>query len=147
LDSWVQTGGGWKTHADEEIPKDDFRKLIEERLGIPSHHVRDLFGMVEHGIPYVDCELGNMHIPNFARVYIRSAKGELLPLGEKGLIHFICSYNRSYPCLSVLSTDYGKIENCSCSIGGPILKILGRAGKSKHKGCAIKATELLKEKK
>ena len=63
-DSWLQTGGGWKGKADKEIPKKEFRKLIRERLGIAEENQRDLFGMVEHGIPYVDCKKGNLHIPN-----------------------------------------------------------------------------------
>lgn len=140
--SWVQTGGGWKNFSNEEIPKHEFRRFVSERLGLPETNVRDLFGMVEHGIPYVDCELGNLHIPNYARVFIRSPRDlSALPMGEVGLIHFLCSYNSSYPCISLLTTDYGKIETCSCQHGGQSLKILGRAGVTKHKGCAIKALE------
>jgi phenylacetate-coenzyme A ligase PaaK-like adenylate-forming protein len=144
-DSWVQTGGGWKGFADEEIPKSQFRKLVSRQLGIPEANIRDLFGMVEHGIPYVDCELGNLHIPNYARVIIRSPD-TLQPLeeGEKGLIQFLCSYIDSYPSISLLTTDWGRIGNCACPKGGATLEILGRAGISKHKGCAITALEKLR---
>ncbi|MGK5081992.1 acyl-protein synthetase [Bdellovibrionota bacterium FG-1] len=143
--SWVQTGGGWKTFADEQIPKADFRKLVSGRLGIPVENIRDMFGMVEHGIPYVDCELGQLHIPNYARVLIRDPQ-TLLPLesGQRGLIHFLCSYLDSYPSISLLTTDWGRLGQCSCSRGGPTLEILGRAGISKHKGCAITALEKLR---
>lgn len=144
-DSWLQTGGGWKGKADKEIPKEAFRKMIEERLGIPQKNQRDLFGMVEHGIPYVDCERGNLHIPNFARVFTRSPFDlELLQKGERGLLHFLCSYNFSYPAPSLLTTDYGRVGTCTCSIGGDVLLLEGRAGVSKHKGCALKALELLR---
>ncbi|HXH75018.1 MAG TPA: hypothetical protein VNJ08_08635 [Bacteriovoracaceae bacterium] len=144
-DSWLQTGGGWKGKADKEIPKSSFRKMIEKRLGIPEAHQRDLFGMVEHGIPYVDCEKGNLHIPNYARVYTRSPFDlSLLPKGEKGLLHFLCSYNFSYPAPSLLTTDYGRVGTCDCSIGGDTLILEGRAGVTKHKGCALKALELLR---
>lgn len=144
-DSWLQTGGGWKSKADKEIPKQEFRKFIEERLGIPQSHQRDLFGMVEHGIPYVDCEKGNLHVPNYARVFTRSPKTlELLPKGERGLLHFLCSYNFSYPAPSLLTTDYGRVGSCDCSLGGDTLILEGRAGVNKHKGCALKALELLK---
>jgi phenylacetate-coenzyme A ligase PaaK-like adenylate-forming protein len=143
--SWLQTGGGWKGKAEKEISKQDFRMLINERLGIPVENQRDLFGMVEHGIPYVDCKLGNLHIPNFARVYTRSPKDlSLLPKGEKGLLHFLCSYNFSYPAPSLLTTDYGRVGSCSCGIQGDTLILEGRAGVSKHKGCALKALDLLK---
>lgn len=145
-DSWLQTGGGWKGKADKEIPKQEFRKFIEARLGIPQKNQRDLFGMVEHGIPYVDCEKGNLHIPNYARVYVRSPHDlSLRSKGEKGLLHFLCSYNFSYPAPSLLTTDYGRVGTCDCSIGGDILILEGRAGVSKHKGCALKALELLEK--
>lgn len=145
-DSWLQTGGGWKGKADKEIPKAEFRKFIEERLGIPQKNQRDLFGMVEHGIPYVDCELGNLHIPNYARVFVRSPYDlSLRKKGERGLLHFLCSYNFSYPAPSLLTTDYGRVGECTCGIQGDVLILEGRAGVSKHKGCALKALELLEK--
>lgn len=144
-DSWLQTGGGWKGKADKEIPKQEFRHYIQKHLGIPVEHQRDLFGMVEHGVPYVDCKKGNLHIPNYARVYIRSPHDlSLLPQGERGLLHFLCSYNFSYPAPSLLTTDYGRVGTCDCGIEGEILILEGRAGVHKHKGCAIKALEMIK---
>jgi phenylacetate-coenzyme A ligase PaaK-like adenylate-forming protein len=147
-DSWIQTGGGWKGLADKEIPKSDFRALMEERLGVSQKNIRDMFGMVEHGIPYVDCEKGNLHIPNYSRVIIRDPL-TLRPLekNQLGLIQFICTYNFSYPAFNILATDYGMISTCSCELGGDILILKGRAGVSKHKGCAVKALELLEDKK
>ena len=143
-DSWLQTGGGWKGKADKEIPKSDFRKMVQKRLGIPEKNQRDLFGMVEHGIPYVDCEKGNLHIPNYARVFVRSPNDlSLLPKGQKGLLHFLCSYNFSYPAPSLLTTDYGRLGDCDCGLAGDTLILEGRAGMSKHKGCALKALELV----
>lgn len=143
-DSWVQTGGGWKGLADQEIPKDAFRTKVSQRLGLPKENIRDMFGMVEHGIPYVDCEQGELHVPNFARVYIRDPFTlEILPVGQVGLLQFVCSYNFSYPAFNFIATDYGRLETCTCPRGGTILKINGRAGVSKHKGCAIKALEMM----
>lgn len=145
-DSWLQTGGGWKGKTDKEIPKHEFRKFINERLGIPLENQRDLFGMVEHGIPYVDCKKGNLHIPNYARVFVRSPYDlSLRKKGERGLLHFLCSYNFSYPAPSLLTTDYGRLGSCDCGIEGETLILEGRAGVSKHKGCALKALELLEK--
>jgi phenylacetate-coenzyme A ligase PaaK-like adenylate-forming protein len=144
-DSWLQTGGGWKGKADKEIPKKEFRKMVKDRLGIPEENQRDLFGMVEHGIPYVDCKNGNLHIPNYARVYVRSPQDlSLLPKGKRGLLHFQCTYNFSYPAPSLLTTDYGRLGSCDCGIGGDTLILEGRAGVSKHKGCALKALDLIR---
>lgn len=138
--SWVQTGGGWKGLSDEEIPKEKFRELVSSRLGLPKENVRDLFGMVEHGIPYVDCALGNLHVPNYARLIVRDPH-TLAPLaeGEKGLLQFLCTYNDSYPTMSFLSTDWGRVSRCRCPLPGVTLEILGRAGVKKHKGCALHA--------
>ncbi len=144
-DSWLQTGGGWKGKAEKEIPKSSFRKMIFERLGIPEKNQRDLFGMVEHGIPYVDCKKGHLHIPNYARVFVRSPKTlEVLPKGERGILHFLCSYNFSYPAPSLLTTDYGRLGECDCGLAGDTLILEGRAGVTKHKGCALKALELVR---
>lgn len=141
--SWVQTGGGWKGLADQEIPKQDFRKKVSQRLGLPETHIRDMFGMVEHGIAYLDCEWGNLHIPNYSRVYIRDPKTlSVLEEGQTGLIQFICTYNTSYPAFNILSTDYGCLKKCPCG-KGQVLVLKGRAGVTKHKGCAIKALEMM----
>lgn len=142
--SWVQTGGGWKTMADKELPKSEFRALVSNRLGIPEENIRDMFGMVEHGIPYCDCRLGRLHVPNYARVLVRSPFDlSLLPAGQTGLLHFLCTYNDSYPTMSLLTTDWGRLGTCDCGLPGQTVEILGRAGVTKHKGCAIKAAELL----
>jgi hypothetical protein len=143
-ESFVQTGGGWKSLAGEELPKAEFRAFVSERLGIPLANVRDLFGMVEHGIPYVDCEKGALHIPNLARVSTRSPDGRrVLPEGSPGLLQLLCTYNDSYPAMSLLTTDWGRVGECDCRIGGPTLELLGRAGVTRHKGCAVKAAEML----
>jgi hypothetical protein len=142
-DSWVQIGGGWKGQADKEINKNDFRDFVSSRLNIPKSNIRDLFGMVEHGIPYVDSDLGELKIPNYSRVFIRDPYTlKILPIGEVGLIQFICTYNTSYPAFNFLSTDWGYIS--LSSDGSQNLNIVGRAGNSKSKGCAITASELLK---
>jgi phenylacetate-coenzyme A ligase PaaK-like adenylate-forming protein len=145
-DSWIQTGGGWKNNSNEEIPKIDFKKFMFESLNIKIENNRDLFGMVEHGIPYVDCQNGKLRIPNFARVYIRDPINlNILPVGEVGLIQFMCTYNTSYPAMNILSTDWGRLTKETDLIGGYSLEIIGRAGIDKHKGCALKALELIED--
>ena len=141
-DSWLQTGGGWKNKQNLEIKKYEFRRLISERLGIPEENNRDLFGMVEHGIPYVDDEEGKLRIPNYSRVLIRDPKTmEVLEHGERGLIQFVSTYLTSFPSISLLTTDWGRVLKDE---KGEFLIIEGRAGVSKNKGCALKALELMK---
>lgn len=144
--SWVMTGGGWKSHAGEAIPKPEFRRLVSSWLGLPAANIRDLYGLVEHGIPYVECRLGRMHIPDYARVIVRDPVSLApLPYGRKGLLHLVTPYLTSFPSFSVLASDWGlKRARCGCGIPGETLELLGRAGTSPAKGCAITAAELLK---
>lgn len=140
-DSWVQTGGGWKQKEDQKIEKSAFRELVSKSLGIPISNIRDLFGMVEHGVPYVDDELGRLRIPNYARVLIRDPKNlKCLKTGEVGLVQFISTYLTSFPSISLLTTDWGRVLEDE---RGFYLELVGRAGTTKNKGCALKALELM----
>ncbi|MDT8285682.1 MAG: hypothetical protein RQ748_01125 [Elusimicrobiales bacterium] len=143
--SSVVTGGGWKTLQDEAIDKKQYRRILADSLGIPADNVRDLFGMVEHGVPYVDCRLGNFHVPNYGRVIARDPGTlEPLPYGRTGLLQFIAPYLTSYPSLSLLSSDTGRVlAGCRCGLPGNVLEIKGRAGVKKLKGCAISAATML----
>jgi len=143
-------GGGWKTLSDQEIPKPTFRKLIKEYLGINEENVRDLYGLVEHGIPYVECEYFNMHIPNYSRIIVfnpftNKFYSNTQEINNIGLISFITPYCNSYSISFVISSDVGYIsKDCKCSRKGFYINLLGRAGKTKLRGCAINALQYLK---
>lgn len=145
--SYVITGGGWKNKADQEIPKDLFRRKLGEWLGIPPSNVRDLYGMVEHGVPYCECEHGEMHVPIYSRVAVRDpATMRILAPGEIGLFHMLTPYLHSYPALSLLTSDVGRLHtHCPCGRNAPRLEVLGRGGVTRHKGCAIAALDVLSE--
>lgn len=147
-DSLVFLGGGWKGHADKQIEKNDLYRLAEEMLGIPNERLRDGFGSVEHCIPYVECAHHEFHVPIWSRVFIRDV-ATLKPLGfnQPGFLHFISPYITSMPAHSVIMGDLASLhENCKCGLNTPYFKILGRAGVSKNKSCALAASELLKGK-
>lgn len=148
-ESYVLIGGGWKTLADKEIPKIQFRREVAETLGLPEGNIRDLFGMVEHGVPYVDCEYGELHVPIYGRVYLRDPYSlKLLSPPETGLFQFITPYINSFPSISLLSSDLGTLgTNCFCGRNAPYLIIKGRGGIKKHQGCAITALEFLEQKR
>lgn len=145
--SYVITGGGWKGFDGRAIPKLDFREGVARALGIPRANVRDLYGMVEHGVPYCECERHRMHVPRYSRVFARDpATLKLLGPGETGLLQFVTSYHHSYPAISLLTTDYGHLlEKCPCGRKSPVLVLEGRAGLTKHKGCAINALKVRAE--
>ena len=143
--SYVITGGGWKNFDDRQIDPVVFREQVGRWLGIPTGHVRDLYGMVEHGVPYCECEKHRMHVPIYSRIYVRDpATLELLPPESEGLLQFVTPYHNSFPAISLLTTDRGLIQEkqCRCGRESPVLKLLGRAGVSKHKGCAIAALKV-----
>lgn len=140
-DSWLLTGGGWKGYDSQKIDKYNFRDLIHSKLGIQTCNQRDLFGMVEHGIAYLEDSSGKFRIPNYSRLIIRDPYTlDELENGNEGLIQFICTYNFSYPVVSVLSTDWGVKKQDDF---GEYIEFAGRAGVKKQKGCALNANRLI----
>ena len=144
-ESLVFLGGGWKGHQDKAISKTEFYSLCEEMLSIPNSRLRDGFGSVEHCIPYIECSEHNFHIPTWSRVLIRDVK-TLKPVkdGEIGYLNFISPYITSVPANNVLMGDLARKHNqCGCELKTPWFEVLGRAGISKNKSCAVAASELL----
>jgi hypothetical protein len=81
-------------------------------------------------------------------VFIRDVK-TLKPLnyGETGFLQFITPYITSVPVHSVLMNDLARLypgKECGCGIKSPYFEIIGRAGTSKNKSCAVAAAELMK---
>jgi phenylacetate-coenzyme A ligase PaaK-like adenylate-forming protein len=145
-ESLLITGGGWKSHKGETVGFEEYAELVNEILGISPDRIRDFYGMVEHGVPYLSCSRRRYHIPIFANVAaIDPGTMAVLPKGETGLLKLQTSYIRSAPAISVLSTDLGTIgDGCSCGIPGEYIMLRGRAGVKKHAGCAISASQLIK---
>jgi phenylacetate-coenzyme A ligase PaaK-like adenylate-forming protein len=143
----ILTGGGWKAAEDKKITREQFRTLCEELLGIPSACQRDAYGMAEHCAPYFECREHRLHVAVFNRIIIRDPVTLApCPNGQAGLMELITPFNAMMPTLAILSTDYGLIaeEPCPCGFRSPTFTILGRAGLSKHKGCAISASDIVK---
>ncbi|PLX12389.1 MAG: acyl-protein synthase [Marinilabiliales bacterium] len=148
-ESLIFTAGGWKGYADQQISKKDFAILVEKQLGIPQHRCRDGYGSVEHSVPYIECSEHNLHIPIWSRAFIRDTKTrEILGNEKPGFLCFLTPYITSVPAISVMMGDLAmihKAEKCSCGLKTPFIEILGRAGISKNKSCAVSASELLKK--
>ena len=146
--SMTMLGGGWKGYADKQIQKSELYALVEEMLGIPESNCRDGYGSTEHSVPYFECPKHKFHIPVYSRMIIRDVKTlEPLPYGQPGFANFITPHLLSVPAVSVLMGDMAVLHDaseCGCGIKTPFMEILGRAGTSKGKSCAITASELLK---
>jgi phenylacetate-coenzyme A ligase PaaK-like adenylate-forming protein len=145
--SLMITGGGWKAAEDKKVSREDFRQSCSEVFGIPDPWIRDAYGMAEHSAPYFECRKHRFHIAAFNRLIARDpVTMAALPDGEKGLLELITPFNAIMPTLAILSTDWVVIHPtpCSCGWKSPTFELLGRAGTSKHKGCAIHADDIVK---
>lgn len=146
--SMTMLGGGWKGYADKQISKSELYAMVEEMLGIPARNCRDGYGSTEHSVPYFECPNHHFHIPVYSRMLIRDVKTlKPLPYGEAGFANFITPHLMSVPAVSVLMGDMAVLHEaggCGCGIQTPFMEIIGRAGTSKGKSCAITASELLK---
>ncbi|MFG2608437.1 acyl-protein synthase [Streptomyces sp. NPDC048514] len=146
--SLVVLGGGWKGHADRQIGKDAFYAEVTDRLGVPGDRVRDTFGSVEHCVPYVECAHHRLHVPVWSRAAVRDT-GTLrpLPYGEPGFLHLVSPYITSVPAQSVVMGDLASLhpgEECPCPLSTDWFTVLGRAGVSRNRSCAVAAAELMK---
>jgi hypothetical protein len=145
--SLVLTGGGWKGYQDRSIGKGDLIDRIEEQLGVPADRVRDIWGSVEHPLPYYECDRHHMHLTTWARVLVRSVRTlEVVEDGEIGYLQAISPYITSSPAHSVLMADLVSrhpAHECGCGIPTPWLTVHGRAGTSRNRSCAVSAAQLL----
>ncbi len=143
--SYVLTGGGWKTHLEAAIPREAFIREVTEHLGIPHENQRDGYGLVEHGVPYLECSQHRFHVPHFARAITRDIETlEPLPDGQRGFLNLLTPYLLSMPAISLLTSDLAVTgHDCPCGRNTATVSILGRAGTRKNKGCAITAAQLL----
>jgi phenylacetate-coenzyme A ligase PaaK-like adenylate-forming protein len=143
--SYVLTGGGWKKNEQEAISRDDFIAEVAAALGIPSENQRDGYGLVEHGVPYLECGAHRFHVPHFARAMARDvATLAPLPDGESGFLNLVTPYLLSMPSISLLTSDLAVVRHdCPCGRNTATIEIKGRAGTRKNKGCAITAAQLL----
>ena len=103
--------------------------------------------MVEHCIPYIECQFHQFHVPVWSKVFIRDVKNLVpLPYGQKGFLHFVSPYITSVPAASVLMGDLASLHEgsqCPCLLETPYFIVHGRAGLSNNKSCAVAAAELL----
>lgn len=145
--SYILSGGGWKNFAHLYDPGFEPLKFFKKNTTIDPRNARDSYALIEQEILFLECEKHRMHIPNIALACARNpATLEKLPYGKTGLLHLYTPLFESWPDLSILTTDYGYVgKSCSCSIGGPYLKVIGRAGLAKKQTCALKADQYIKE--
>ncbi|MSS74072.1 hypothetical protein EXS72_00325 [Candidatus Pacearchaeota archaeon] len=127
--------GGWKKLSDISVSKDVFNKTVSSSLA--SVKIYDIYGMTEQlGTVYIDCEQGYKHVPNYSDVIMRDV-GTLESTSE-GFIQLISPVPHSYPGISLLTDDIGKIigeDDCLCGRKGKYFIFKERAKNAELKGC------------
>ncbi len=145
--SMILLGGGWKQFSDAAIDKAELYRMAEETLGVPQARIRDFYSAVEHSVAYAECRNHRMHVPIWSRVIIRDLKTlEPLPYGEPGFLSFVTPLVTSSPLTSVMMGDLAVLRDgtrCGCGITSPYFEVLGRAGISRARNCAVSADELM----
>lgn len=132
-------GGGWKKIQEESVSAEEFKKCLEQYIGIQKVH--EYYGMVEQtGCIYVACEHGFLHASTFSDIIIRDAKDfSECEVGQEGLIQVLSMIPKSYPGHSILTEDKGVIwgeDTCPCGRKGKYFKVCGRIKNAEIRGCS-----------
>ncbi len=136
----ILTGGGWKVNENHRVPVAEFRKLMQEFLGIKPEHCLDIYGMVEGNGWMVLCPEGHyLHIP-YTYYHPMVLDNEFKPLGfrEWGRFAFLDGSTYSYPGFIISGDQVRMHEHCPvCDRPGPVLEPeVTRAVGKEMRGCA-----------
>ncbi len=140
LDIYLLHIGGWKKMKDQNVSKRQFNQELSELFGIPQGNIIDIYGMTEQlGTVYMDCEYGHKHVPLYSEIIIRNPFDcSVQPINTQGLIQLLSPIPHSYPGISLLTEDIGKIvgiDSCACGRKGKIFEFVSRVEKAPVKGC------------
>lgn len=132
--------GGWKKLQDQSVSKTAFNRAMEDVFGVKNENVIDVYGFTEQlGLIYPDCPFGVKHVPTFSEVIVRNPSTLMpVPDTEEGLLQFLTPMPLSYPGISVITGDVGKITNrerCRCGRLGTSFVVMGRAANVEPRGC------------
>ena len=132
--------GGWKKLNDKKISKDKFNEKISQFFNCDKKNIIDIYGMTEQlGTIYPDCSSGNKHVSVFSEIFIRNTETlEVEGVGESGFIQLVSPIPHSYPGISLLSDDIGKVlgkDDCPCGRKGKYFRFEKRTENADIKGC------------
>jgi hypothetical protein len=143
----VLTGGGWKVYEDKRMPVADFRKKVEELLGIRPEHCLDFYGMVEGNGWMTHCPEGHyLHVPHsYYHAMVLDEEMKPISYGEYGRFAFLDGSAFSYPGFIVSGDRVKLLEHCPvCDRPGPVLEPeIKRASGEEIRGCAEEMRKML----
>ncbi|MGZ4934462.1 MAG: LuxE/PaaK family acyltransferase [Halobacteriota archaeon] len=143
----VRTGGGWKISESQRIPHADFRRRVEEVLGIPETRCSDVYSMIEINGIMITCPEGHyFHVP-YTWVKPLVLDKSFTPAGydESGRFAFLDGLAGSYPGFIITGDEVRMYEHCPvCDRPGPVLDPeVKRAPSVEMRGCAEEVRRVL----
>ena len=143
----VGTAGGWKSYEGSRIPLADFRKQVEQVLGIPGRHCLDMYAMVESNAAMLHCPEGHyLHVPHaFFKPMVLGSDDRPLPFGAWGRFAFLDAAAASYPGFIISGDRVRMLEHCPvCDRPGPVIDPeVQRAAGEDIRGCAEEVRRML----
>ncbi len=143
----VVTGGGWKINEYARVPHVDFRKQVQDVLGIPETHCLDIYGMCEGNGFMVQCPEGHyLHAP-YTYYKPLVLDDNLIPIGygEWGRFAFLDASAQSYPGFIISGDRARLLEHCPvCDRPGPVLDPeVQRATGEEVRGCSEEVRRII----
>jgi len=98
--------GGWKRFTGEMISREQLNHDIEVWLGIPTTHVRDMYGMVEANFMAIEDEFNQKHVPPYIHFSVRDPNdlSKEVADGETGQLAILDPLSVSAPVM-ILTED------------------------------------------
>jgi long-chain-fatty-acid---luciferin-component ligase len=135
----IGTGGGWKINEDKRVSAAEFRKRVEEVLGIPETNCWDQYGSAEMGGMVNTCSEGHyFHVPyTWFKPLVLDESFTPAGYGERGRFAFLDGLAGSYPGFIITGDEVRMLEHCPiCDRPGPVLEPeIKRAPSEEMRGC------------
>lgn len=132
--------GGWKKLESQKVSKFQFLDDVSKVFGVPEDNIFDIYGFTEQmGLIYISKGSFPKKVPTYSEIIIRDFQSlQPVPDGEKGLIQILTPLPNSYPGISVLTEDVGRIVSRGTDKfgrNGTEFEVIGRAKKAEARGC------------
>lgn len=132
--------GGWKKLESEKVSKEQFLNDVSNSFGVNEKSILDFYGFTEQmGLIYANSGSFPKIVSSYSEIIIRDFNSlEPVVDGEEGLIQILTPLPHSYPGISVLTEDVGKIVGRGIDRTGRIgtqFEIIGRAKEAEVRGC------------
>ena len=139
-ESTVLHFGGWKRLEHLAVERETFNADVGRVFLMDEQRVWDIYGFTEQlGVIYPDDGHGVRLAPAYTEVFARDPFTlTIQPDGVPGLLEFITPLPHSYPGISILLDDVGRIVSRDQNVNGRYgtrFEVIGRAKGAEIRGC------------